>query len=150
MREQIGTRLRDVREQHKLSQTELATKLGMTQKAISSWEKDRTYPRMQQLLDLCRIYDCTLEYLTGTKQHDSKDVTYDDIVAKLWDFDLDRLHDLKHHIDMVIHNQEEIIRIEMEKAKLQSHILEYQRRLNELKQAENPPEGGSGGQSVKG
>ena len=132
MKEKIGTRLRDVREQHNLSQTALAEKLGMTQKAISSWENDRTYPRMQQLLDLCRIYDCTLEYLTGTKQHDSKDVTYDDIVAKLWDFDLDRLHDLQYQIDMVIHNQEEIIRIEMEKAQLKSHLLEYERRLNEL------------------
>lgn len=132
MKEKIGTRLRDVREQHNLSQTVLAEKLGMTQKAISSWENDRTYPRMQQLLDLCRIYDCTLEYLTGTKQHDSKDVTYDDIVAKLWDFDLDRLHDLQYQIDMVIHNQEEIIRIEMEKAQLKSHLLEYERRLNEL------------------
>lgn len=87
---------------------------------------------MQQLLDLCRIYDCTLEYLTGTKQHDSKDVTYDDIVAKLWDFDLDRLHDLQYQVDMVIHKQEEIIRIEIEKAQLQSHLLEYERRLNEL------------------
>lgn len=132
MKEKIGTRLRDVREQHNLSQTALAEKLGMTQKAISSWENDRTYPRMQQLLDLCRIYDCTLEYLTGTKQHDSKDVTYDDIVAKLWDFDLDRLHDLQYQVDMVIHKQEEIIRIEMEKAQLQSHLLEYERRLNEL------------------
>jgi transcriptional regulator with XRE-family HTH domain len=146
----LGQKLKQVREENGFSQADIAKKLGKNQNTISSWEVGRTQPKLKDLHTLCGIYGCTYEYLTGTKQHDSKDVTYDDIVSKLWDFDIDRLHDLKHHIDMVIHNQEEIIRIEMEKAKLQSHILEYQRRLNELKQAENPPEGGSGGQSVKG
>ena len=100
--EKIGLRLRQIREEHKLSQEQLAEKMNMSQKTISSWEKDRTYPKVKELHRLCDIYDCTYDYLTGIKQYDSNDITLDDIMLKLATFDIPTLGKLYNHISSLI------------------------------------------------
>lgn len=144
MRETIGSRLRAVREQHNLSQTELAEKLGMTQKAISSWENGRTYPRMQQLTEMCQIYDCTLEYLTGTRQHDPSDITLDDILVKMKDMRVPDLQAIMDTARFQIERIETIHRMEMENERLLRQVAAYQKKLEEYKKS-TPPGGCSEG-----
>lgn len=133
MKSKIGNRLKYVREEHDLSQTELAEKLGMTQKAVSSWENDRTYPRMQQLVEMCSIYNCTLEYLTGTRQHDSRDITLDDILVKMKDFDIADLHVIIDGAKFQIERIKSIREMEAENERLLRQVAEYQKKLAELK-----------------
>lgn len=45
----FAARLRELREKAKLSQTELAAKLGVTQLAVSKWETARTRPSIEML-----------------------------------------------------------------------------------------------------
>ena len=129
----LGKRLKQVREENGFSQNEIAERLGKNQNTISSWETGRTQPKLKELHSLCNLYGCTYEYLTGTKQHNSQDVTYDDIISKLWDFNLDELYEMKHHIDLIINKQQQIIEMENEKNNLQARLLEYEKRLAALK-----------------
>lgn len=139
-RQQIGQKLRQVREAHKLSQEELAQKMGLSQKTISSWEKDRTYPKLKELHKLCYFYDCTYEFLTGTKQYDSNDISLDDIMAKLSTLDMMELEKINAYIQTLIKQQKEIIsiarekdRLEMEKRELEEKLADYDRMLDLMK-----------------
>lgn len=136
----IGAKLKALREQNGLSQKELASKLGKSQETISSWENDRTYPKMAQLKELCNLYGCTYETLTGIKQHDAQDITFDDVLIRVSTFDLSELGRLKDHVEVLIRQQEDLIRIEREKERLEEEL----RRLQKYKDMitnNTPPEG---------
>lgn len=47
----------------KLSQSDLAVKVGVTQGAVSQWESGETYPSVDKLLSLAKIFNCTLDDL---------------------------------------------------------------------------------------
>lgn len=130
--EKIGLRLRQIREEHKLSQEQLAEKMNMSQKTISSWEKDRTYPKVKELHRLCDIYDCTYDYLTGIKQYDSNDITLDDIMLKLATFDIPTLGKLYNHISALIQTKTEYEHIMKEKAEMEKKLAEYEHRLKTM------------------
>ncbi|MBP5443634.1 MAG: helix-turn-helix transcriptional regulator [Treponema sp.] len=129
----IGNRLRQVREEHGLSQQELADKLGKSQNTISSWEKDRTFPKLKNLNQLCDLYGCTYEYLTGTKQHDVKDITMDDILIKIMDFNIVELQILHDNVEMQIERCKQIEAMQHEKEMLQQKLLSYEKEIAKLK-----------------
>ena len=122
----LGKRLRDIREQNKLSQNELAEKIGKSQETISSWENGRTSPKMKDLSKLCQLYDCTYQYLTGIKQTDPSDITMEDILYKITMFNEDELLKLQHQIEFLLRQKQELRKMEAEK----------QRLLNELNRLE--------------
>jgi transcriptional regulator with XRE-family HTH domain len=130
--EKIGLRLRQIREEHRLSQEQLAEKMNMSQKTISSWEKDRTYPKVKELHRLCDIYDCTYDYLTGIKQYDSNDITLDDIMLKLATFDIPTLGKLYNHISALIQTKTEYEHIMKEKAEMEKKLMEYEKKLRTM------------------
>jgi transcriptional regulator with XRE-family HTH domain len=41
----IGTKIKRARERKRMSQQELADKLGVSRSAVNAWERDRSYPR---------------------------------------------------------------------------------------------------------
>ena len=47
----IGKKIKQLREQRKLSQKELADSLGVTQQAIDAWERSITNPRKRVLIN---------------------------------------------------------------------------------------------------
>lgn len=51
--------LKRLRERENLKQSELAEMIGVTNKAISSWEKGRTEPNMGMIEKLCVALNCT-------------------------------------------------------------------------------------------
>ena len=59
----IGKRLSDLRKKKKLTQLDLANKLFVTDKTISSWEADRTEPSLEMLVKLSEILDCSVGFL---------------------------------------------------------------------------------------
>lgn len=55
----IGKNIKTLRNQRNMTQGELADKLNVTNKAVSSWENDRTEPNMGMIEQMCRVFQCT-------------------------------------------------------------------------------------------
>jgi len=59
----LGKRISTLRKERKLSQQELANRLYVADKTISSWEIDRTEPNLEMIIKLSEILDCSASYL---------------------------------------------------------------------------------------
>ena len=67
---ELGNRLADLRKQHGYSQEDLADKLGVSRPAISKWERGEASPDTDNLIELAKIYDISLDELLGLKSKD--------------------------------------------------------------------------------
>lgn len=128
----MNDRLRIVRNEHGYTQEELADKMNVSQKTISSWETGRTSPKFEESRRLCELYGCTLEYLTGTKQHDSNDITIDDIMFRMKSFDVETLKKISDYADFLIEERYKYKKIMEEKEYLEKQLQEYERQLSEF------------------
>ena len=64
--EKIGKFIKECRKKQKLTQEELASKLGVTDKAISKWENGRCLPDVSLFEKICKELDITVnELLSG-------------------------------------------------------------------------------------
>ena len=64
----IGKFIGEQRKMHNLTQSELSEKLGITDRAISKWERGICLPDAGLMLDLCKILEISVnELLTGEK-----------------------------------------------------------------------------------
>lgn len=57
----IGDGIKIHRVKHRLTQSELADMLGVTQQAIHSWESNRTCPNIKILIQLSEIFVVTTD-----------------------------------------------------------------------------------------
>ncbi len=60
---EIANRLLQYRKQSKLSQEELAEKIGVSRQAVSKWERAEAYPDTDNLILLAEVYGVTLDEL---------------------------------------------------------------------------------------
>ena len=58
-----------------LSQAEAAAQLGVSSVAVCHWETGKHHPRGKLLLEVARVYGCTVDELLSGEQ--SKDTTED-------------------------------------------------------------------------
>ena len=62
----IGRFIADRRKQANLTQVQLAEKLGITDRAVSKWERGKAKPDASIMLELCRLLDISVnDLLTG-------------------------------------------------------------------------------------
>lgn len=54
----IGKNIKQMREKLGMEQQELAEKLNISNKTISSWECGRTEPRMGMIESMCKVFNC--------------------------------------------------------------------------------------------
>ncbi len=59
----LGKRISKLRTLKKLSQEELAKKLFVSNKTISSWETNRTEPGLEDIVKLSETFECSVVYL---------------------------------------------------------------------------------------
>jgi len=59
----IGDRLKKLRNDKNLTQKELASILYVSDKAVSSWEANRTEPSLELLVKLSEVFCCSTNYL---------------------------------------------------------------------------------------
>ena len=52
-----------LRAAHKLTQEQLAVRLGVSRQSVAKWESGTTYPEMDKLIALCQLFECTLDDL---------------------------------------------------------------------------------------
>ena len=61
MKNSIGDIIKELRKQRKITQTELAEKIGVTAQAISRWERSVGYPDITQLVPLAKAFGVTTD-----------------------------------------------------------------------------------------
>ena len=61
----FSEKLQTLRKEKKMSQEDLAQELDVSRQSVSKWESGTTYPEMDKLLALCKIFNCSLEDLTN-------------------------------------------------------------------------------------
>ena len=61
----IGSNIKRLRREKDITQEQLAEYLGITSRAVSQWECDRTAPDLSQIPALCHIFDVTSDTLLG-------------------------------------------------------------------------------------
>ena len=59
----FGDNLRNLRNLKKISQEKLAEKVGVSRQSVSKWECGEAYPEMDNILILCKIFNCKLNDL---------------------------------------------------------------------------------------
>lgn len=61
----LGEKILNLRKEAKLSQEQLAEKLGVTRQTISNWELNETSPDINQAKDLSKVFNISLDELTN-------------------------------------------------------------------------------------
>ncbi len=64
-----------------MTQEELAEKIGVSRQTISKWELNIVYPDMDKLVELCKLFSCTLDELVRGDMNIPGDI-YSDIRFK--------------------------------------------------------------------
>lgn len=62
---EIKLRVRELREKCNITQEELADRLGVEPPAVSKWERGLAFPRMDKLVAMADIFDCTVDCILG-------------------------------------------------------------------------------------
>ena len=61
----FARRLKELRKSEDMSQSLLASKIGVAQSNVSDWENDISRPEYENLIKLAKIFDVTTDYLLG-------------------------------------------------------------------------------------
>ena len=61
----LGKRLKELRLENNLSQTEFAVRIGTTQDSISLWENDKRLPDTIYIMNICSEFNISADYLLG-------------------------------------------------------------------------------------
>lgn len=61
----IGEKIRNLREDSDLNQTELGQKIGMTQRKLSYIECGKCEPNIDDIIKICRHFRISADYLLG-------------------------------------------------------------------------------------
>ena len=66
----FGDNLKRVRKMRKISQEDLADKLGVSRQSVSKWETGENYPSMTNIMCLCTIFKCNINELVHEDMSD--------------------------------------------------------------------------------
>jgi DNA-binding XRE family transcriptional regulator len=70
--DKFGERLSQARRNTPYTQQSLADKLGVSQSAVTEWEKGRAYPKRNRIETIAQLLNTTPEYLiTGEENEDT-------------------------------------------------------------------------------
>ena len=68
MKKTLGMMIAELRKQHGMTQLELAEKMGVTDKAVSKWERDLSCPDINSIPNLAEILGVSVEELMQIKK----------------------------------------------------------------------------------
>ncbi|WP_283578632.1 helix-turn-helix domain-containing protein [Limosilactobacillus ingluviei] len=69
----LGQKIRDLRKQKRLSQTELGKYIGVSQTTVTAWENGRAEPSSGYLSKLADYFNVTTDYLLGRPEKHEDD-----------------------------------------------------------------------------
>lgn len=71
----FGVRLKELRKQAGLTQSQVAERVGVTKSVVSFYEKQERSPSPDVLIKLAAIFHVSTDYLLGLEKRDVIDVT---------------------------------------------------------------------------
>lgn len=89
----IKDRIKQLRQEHSWSQTQLAQKMGIHQKQVSAYERGRNVPSTEVLIKLADIFDVSLDYLAFEAEGQSAKVNIKDRELLRRFEEIDKLND---------------------------------------------------------
>ena len=75
MKKSLGNMIAELRKQQGMTQLELAEKMGVTDKAVSKWERDLSCPDINSLPNLAQILGVTVDDLMQIKKQADEPVS---------------------------------------------------------------------------
>ena len=76
---EFSERLKDLRKQARLTQVDVAEKLGISQPAYASWERRAKKPTQDNLVKIAQILNVSVDYLVGNSDEENTNKELDDI-----------------------------------------------------------------------
>ena len=65
---QFYERLKELRNEKKLSQKALSELIFVSQQTVAKWEKNNSTPNPDALIKICQVLDCSSDYLLGISE----------------------------------------------------------------------------------
>lgn len=65
-------RLKELRQQKKLTQANVANALGITQQSYARWENGKVTPSLEKLSQIAKFYGVTTDYLLGNEPEEDE------------------------------------------------------------------------------
>ena len=59
----LADNLKKIRKDNNLSQEQLAEKLGVSRQSVSKWESGLSYPEMDKVLQICKLFNLNINEL---------------------------------------------------------------------------------------
>ena len=66
----IGERLKEVRKDKHDTQASLARKLNVSLSTVKSWEREKSAPSHELLVQICKLYNVSSDFLLGISDED--------------------------------------------------------------------------------
>lgn len=67
----IGSRIRELRKNKKMTQTDLANLIHVSQQTITKWENNSTEPSGSAIKAIANIFNVSSDYLLGIDEHEN-------------------------------------------------------------------------------
>lgn len=77
----IGSNILNKRQEKRMTQEKLAECLGVTRQAVSDWERDANKPEIQNLIDLAKLFEVSIDWLCGVESAGSETI-YEKLTEK--------------------------------------------------------------------
>lgn len=74
MKMTLGEKITKQRKELNYTQEQLADILGVSRQSISKWESDISYPETEKLIELGKLFDCSMDYLLKEEVTEKGDV----------------------------------------------------------------------------
>ena len=88
----VAERIKQLREQNALTQTDLAKQLGITRSSVNAWEMGISVPSTQYVVELAGIFKVSTDFLLGV------DTTATIGVSGLTEADVELLYSIVRHL----------------------------------------------------
>lgn len=87
----LGEKIKELRKRDGRKQEDLANALGVTNQAVSRWEKDGSYPDMEMIPAIANYFGITIDELFGYENDREKKITA--IIRKVDEYDIKHSND---------------------------------------------------------
>ena len=70
----FGDKLIKLRKKNGMSQEDLANLLNVSRQSVSKWESNNTYPETDKIIQICNIFNCSMDDLINESVTDITEV----------------------------------------------------------------------------
>lgn len=96
----FGDNLKLIRKSKKMSQEQLAEKVNVSRQSVSKWENGEAYPEMNNILELCKIFNCKINDLVHTDMSDISSLD-EEIIMNVNDTKQNQVKSLSNVISLI-------------------------------------------------